>query len=625
MTWNERSRKMAPGARVIRMWQCLIALAAAWLVAMFAFGQLFTTFVPWDDEGYFLQANRDFLSGHALYDQVFAMYGPLTFFSSALLARFNVLNVTHDSFRWIVLPVWIVIAALMARVVWNLTRQFTPSLATFLLVGFRLSGLAKAVGHPQLWIILAVAFLLWLGADEGSTAKRKKRAFWTGVILGTIFLFKINIAVFVSIGFLLSVSLRLKGRPRVLACGILITAASGIGIALLFANPTTPERCFALAYLASIVATIGIAIRRPVEQEASVASLMWLAAGLALCLCIGGAGTLASGTTLKGLYKAYITAPALFARSYHNAFSDSMRKSSILICAIGLVTALGVFGWRSWTEARPVWLGLLKVAAGGGLLCAFCYDPRLTVTGSLLFLWLLIVDVPPMSGPAYSNRLLLALLSAFLSLQLFPMAGEQVDWAALMPMTAAAVLLADGMNCIARESYHAALPRFAGFATGAAGILLTIYLFVLVGENTFERWRQWQNSQPLNLPGAHWLRLPPGETARLKSAVSQLSQNCQTVLTVPGLYSFSLWSGVPPAEDRRINIWPYLWPDEVQKTELRSLRRQNQGCVLVSGDVYGFLKRFAVSPSNDELLSEIQRTMNRIYTVQDITLYRSLR
>src|SRR6185436_1321481 len=103
-----------------------------------------------------------------------------------------------------------------------------------------------------------------------------------------------------------------------------------------------------------------------------------------------------------------------------------------------------------------------------------------------------------------------------------------------------------------------------------------------------------------------------------------LSQNCQTVLTVPGLYSFSLWSGVPPAEDRRINIWPYLWPDEVQKTELRSLRRQNQGCVLVSGDVYGFLKRFAVSPSNDELLSEIQRTMNRIYTVQDITLYRSL-
>lgn len=283
-----------------------------------------------------------------------------------------------------------------------------------------------------------------------------------------------------------------------------------------------------------------------------------------------------------------------------------------------------MFGWRPLAEARPAWLGLLKVTAGTGLLCAFCYDPGLTLSGSLLFLWLLIVDVPPMSGPAYSNRLLLALLSPLFSLQIFPMAGEQVDWAALMPMTAAAVLLSDGIDCIARESGRVALPRLTGFVTAAIGTLLTIYLFAFVGGNALKGLRQWRNSPPLNLPGTHWLRLPPSETARLTITVRELTENCQTVLTIPGLYSFSLWSGVPPVEEKRINIWPFLWPDEVRKNELRNLRHRSQGCVLVSRDVFRFFKQFAVSPGNDELLSEIQRTMSPIYTLQDVTLYRFL-
>jgi len=87
------------------IWQDVIALVAVGLVATFAFARIFTTFVPWDDEGYFLQAYRDFLSGHAPYDRVFAIYGPFTFLSAALLARFDVVNVTHDNFSWVWLTV----------------------------------------------------------------------------------------------------------------------------------------------------------------------------------------------------------------------------------------------------------------------------------------------------------------------------------------------------------------------------------------------------------------------------------------------------------------------------------------------------------------------------------------
>jgi hypothetical protein len=63
------------------------------VVTTFAFAHVFT-FLQWDEEGHFLQAYPDFLSGDVGYDQVFAMYGPFIFFSAALLARFDAINVS---------------------------------------------------------------------------------------------------------------------------------------------------------------------------------------------------------------------------------------------------------------------------------------------------------------------------------------------------------------------------------------------------------------------------------------------------------------------------------------------------------------------------------------------------
>jgi len=137
------------------------------------------------------------------------------------------------------------------------------------------------------------------------------------------------------------------------------------------------------------------------------------------------------------------------------------------------------------------------------------------------------------------------------------------------------------------------------------------------------RFKQWRDAQPVNLPGTQWLRLQAAETTRLTATVSELGQNCGAVLTVPGLYSFSLWSGVPPIEVKRVNTWPFLWPEEVRKNELPKLERENQQCVLVSRDMYQFFQQLAISPGNDALLFEVQRTMKPIFTFQDLTLYES--
>ena len=620
MHWKERSLS----ARYVRIWRGAVSVAAIGIVGVFAFANLFTTFVVWDDEGYFLQAYRDFLSGRVLYDQVFAIYGPLTFFTAALVARFNPTNVTHDTFRWILLPIWVAIAALLGGLVWRWTRRFTPAIATLLIVGIHLVGLAKSVGHPQVWIVLAVAVLLWLGLQSGSQTVKGHRTFWAGVIIAAILLFKVNIGVLVFIGFALALSFDVRGWPRSVVPTMLIVAAGAVGIALFFLSPTTAEKFFPIVYLASLATTIGIAISPRVERESSLTGLKWLIAGVVVCVCIVLGATLAGGTTTRALYNAYVTMPALLARNYHGPYSDAARRGSIPISVIGLAAAVAVFRWRPQPEARPAWLGLLKATAGAGLLCAFFYNYRLALPGSLLFLWLLVVDVPSLSGRAYSNRLLLALLSALFSLQLFPMAGEQVAWAALLPMTAAGVLLGDGLNYIARESLRVVLPRLTGPVTAAVAIFIASYLFAYVAGDGIKRMRLWRNSQPVNLQGTGWLHLPAKENDRLTLTVTGLTQNCQTVLMIPGLYSYSLWSGVPPFEEKRINSWPFLWPDEVKNNELSKLRQQPQACVLVSKTAYDFFKHFGSSRHRDELLPEIQRTMRPIYTVQDVTLYRFL-
>src|SRR5262249_42464430 len=195
--------------------------------------------------------------------------------------------------------VWMAIALLFAGVVWRWTGRYSPALVAFLLVGFRLKALAESVGHPQLWVILAVAVLLWLGVDWICLGSKRRYPFWTGFVIGVIFLCKINTGILVSIAVLLAASWQLKDRLRTLACGMLMMAAAGGGFLVLFTTSIASEKCFALAYLVSLASIFGIAFVRPSKQEPSLKSLKWLAAGLGMSLCVGIGVTLAFGTTYR--------------------------------------------------------------------------------------------------------------------------------------------------------------------------------------------------------------------------------------------------------------------------------------------------------------------------------------
>ncbi len=223
------------------------------------------------------------------------------------------------------------------------------------------------------------------------------------------------------------------------------------------------------------------------ERGLSWSGIVWCVAGACVFECFGLVATLATGTTAQALYAAHVTIPALLVSSYHFPFYDSGRTGSLSLIAIAMVATLVAASWRVPPEVRAPRLRLLKLAVGVGLFASFCYDARLTLTGSLIFSWLLIVDVPRGSGAAYSNRLFLALLCPLYSLQLYPMAGEQVIWAALPPMIAAAVLIGDGMERVEGRLQR----RLAPLLT-----IATLAVFVWAGAAAIERGKLWSDSEP---------------------------------------------------------------------------------------------------------------------------------
>ena len=137
-------------------------------------------------------------------------------------------------FSMTLLPLWILIAALIAGVVWHWTGLFAVALVAFLLVACRfLWQFALFVGHPQIWGHLGghgadVAWLDWMYLPS-----KNWHGFWTGLVIGVIILCKINLGIFVSIGVGLAVSLRLRGRSRSLITATLIVAAAGLGLLLI--------------------------------------------------------------------------------------------------------------------------------------------------------------------------------------------------------------------------------------------------------------------------------------------------------------------------------------------------------------------------------------------------------
>ena len=202
--------------------------------------------------------------------------------------------------------------------------------------------------------------------------------------------------------------------------------------------------------------------------------------------------------------------------------------------------------------------------------------------GLLSFAWVALIQPPgkPDEGTQFA-RLLLPPLAVLQALHAYPVAGSQQFWSTLLLIPVGALCIANGVRWIA-FSRGGQSARRAPFAIGA--IAATVAMVVLVSIHLKQGLDQvraaYGGSVSLGLPGAKDVRVSPEEAANYQAIVAAIDENCGSFVTLPGMYSFYLWTQQEPPADYKATDLTTLSDDARQQRVIEAIRSIDGLCLL---------------------------------------------
>lgn len=572
-----------PGTRCKR-WTIPGALLAAFLLigACGAYFSMFSQFWFYDDEGYLLISLRQFIRGHALYDEVFSQYGPFYHLVHGILFKATGWTVSHDAGRLLSLAEAVGIALLAAMGFFRLTGNRWLSAVVPPIVLQALQPLFAEPGHPQTLALLLV-FAVALSAGKTTTWNGRHAAVlgaWVGCILMT----KINVGLFVLLALAWTAAIFSSGgcrRATSIVVGLAILALPWV---LMRAHlDLAAVLSYALAISMSFLA-IAIVCRSSLTIEPRMDRRSWLAgmAGCGAAVALISAATLLTGTSLDGLLGGVAWRPGktLF---YLPAGFD---VESVAWSVLSLACVLRVRGGPP-TPGSFSFAAILALKAGLGILTALQQWPAL-LDRALPFVWIGLLPAPRDSqgNRASFGRVFLVSLTVVHALVAYPVAGAQKA-VALAPMVVIGVL------CLhdAWRMWNAMSPAEAArLRRIAAFVLLAGATLVHQGIATVTAMRRRQAGLPLELPGARLLRLPGRDRDQLREIVRELGPY-ETFVTVPGMNSLYLLAQKEPPTGLNCTAWMFLLNEAEQERIARAVERQPRVCVVYNADLLGFWGR----------------------------------
>ena len=548
----------------------MLALAVA---ATLAYFRAFSFFGVNDDEGYIQQTVRSYLDGHRLFDEIFTQYGPAFYVLESIIHRTLGAPLTHDVERFVTIAMWVGASAAIGWSVLRITRSWIAAALTLAGVFVHLMPLVSEPGHPQGPLMLVIALMVLLGAWHSGMSPRQ--AALAGVLTAFALLVKINIGVYLAIGFALPLLFLMRPVSNRLFVAVNVLAAIAVS-ALPFVVMRTHVRSWAFAYATivslSVVSSIvafargrhgAIAARVPVTYALSI--------GAAAACLVGPA--LLRGTSVAALIDGTIIRPSGFDRIFFMPLI--LPASGILVAGMGLVLAIGL----TLRQPRPtpdpiVAVAKALVAVAGLSLGRFGYDSQLAYFTP--FLW--VAAWPSGSGASTldSRRAILVLIAVLQSLQAYPVAGTQMAFATVLMIPIAFVCASDALAFLTQQRVAVRwLPRAVQVACVAAGILFYRPSF---GSTV------WRGAYDANfaarLNGAKHLRISATELAPYQWLVATAHAECKVLVTLPGLYSLNAWSGVPPVNALNATTWMTLLTPLEQASIWKAVDATERACAV---------------------------------------------
>ena len=550
----------------------MLALAAA---ATLAYFRAFSFFGVNDDEGYIQQTVRSYLDGHRLFDEIFTQYGPAFYVFESIIHRTLGMPLSHDVERFVTIGLWVSASAAIGWAVLRITRSWMAATLTFAGVFVHLMPLISEPGHPQGPLMLVIALMVLVGAWHSGTISTRQ-ATVAGALTAFALLVKINVGIYLAIGFALPLLFLIRPINGGLTIALCLAAAVAAG-SLPFLVMRSYVRSWALAYATIVSLSVASSIvafarGRHGVIAARVPVTFALSIGAAAACLVGPA--LLRGTSVAALIDGTIVRPSGFDRIF--SMPLILPASGIIVAGVGLVLAIAL----AFRQPRPaendstVAVAKALVAVAGLSLGRFGYGSQLAYFTP--YLWIAAWPSGKSTATLDSGRAILVLIAVLQSLQAYPVAGTQMAVATVLMFPIAFVCAHDALTFLA-ERFVAVRwwPRAVQVACIAAGILFYRPSF------TAAVWRgAYDASVSARLKGAEHVHIPATELAPYQWLVATTQAECKALVTLPGLYSLNAWSGVPPVNALNATTWMTLLTPLEQESIWKAVDATERACAV---------------------------------------------
>jgi hypothetical protein len=557
---------------------------------------LFSVFMLYDDEGYVLFTLKNFSENGRLYNSVYTQYGPLPYLLYAALDLAGA-PLTHFTGRVVTLLAWSATALLCTRLVWRFTRNFVASLAVMVGVIVYLWVMVNEPAHPGGLVALMTAALACWGATSLLDGKDEQWGRGAGVLTACLLLTKVNVGVFALVataGFILIFA----QNKRLRAAGFMGLAVGIVVLPFLLMKSLLGSP-WVLQYALTFSLAGGIAVAAARQETSMTIGLRPLAAsvagfGLLLVWSIGL--ILLTGTTLAGLLQGVLLGPLLHPAKFSLTFPwpTGAAALSLLSAAAFGFTCFG--RWRGWRVSYFV--AGARLLASGGVLYSIATFPQGSPDRSVLAyglpcLWVFLWPLQTESSRENAARIWLGLVFLLQALHAFPVPGSQIAWGTFLALPLAACGGWGAVHFLRNE-----WPEARGMRLGLLGAgVLTLLVTAQAGWRLHVIGERYASSRPLLLKGAEELRLPDRSVSGYRALALNASAHADVLFSLPGMFSFNLWTGVPSPTLANVTHWFSLLDETKQMDIVHALESHPRAVVIIQKGHLRFLEQRNLQPT----------------------------
>ncbi|MDQ6739715.1 MAG: Ig-like domain-containing protein, partial [Actinomycetota bacterium] len=518
-----------------------------------------------------------FVDGHALYNSVFSYYGPFHYEFWGGLSALTGFTFSADSGRWVVWVLWLGTSLLIAITTRRLTGRLMLAVIVQVLSFTVLTAVSNEPMYPGDTVLVLISALVATAVFLLPGHKRIALSV-IGALVSAVILTKVNAGGYalIAVGYAALMSLPRLPWGRLLRAGA-IAAMVLVGPAVMASSLSSGwVQRYAFLFAASAVALVLVTTRPDPENEAAGGQserwITWMLSGFAAASVFVIGVILALGTTPGALYESVVTAS--HQASYFTA-ALPLDRSVFYWATAGVGVAWLVRRRRLAMVGGPMVGAALRMVAGLTIWFSVVGENPLNIGPenarfalALPLGWVAALPSTRDDGSLTSRfvRLLIPALAVSQTLIAYPVAGSQLAFASVLFLVCGAMCVADGWSeldaAVADQRIRAALWALMSSLTTALAIVFAIQYVVRPAITA----RGIYNSQrPLPFPGARGLHLPSEQVGVYKSIVTTLRGRCRHLITLPGMLSLNLWSGIPAPSGLTEEPW---WAD-VPPNQLR--------------------------------------------------------